>query len=248
MRVDPDDSLNSWFLSRLLNQVGRNREAAELAAASLAHDQYMPVKIGHMLRMLEVTGEIEEAEKIYQRARRWWPDDDDIFWWRTSGMLMRGDFEAARRFQRETADQGHRAYRPIAALLSPARSDFASRARSACAQVKPQPNFDQGQTLQCMFGLARVGDLDGAYRFADGIYPSRRGRTPAGEEKIWLDNPDVVSVVFLTAPVAAPLRRDQRYLALAERVGLLEYWRSGRPPDFCRKNPEPICRQLLNGS
>jgi hypothetical protein len=48
--------------------------------------------------------------------------------------------------------------------------------------------------------------------------------------------------------VAAPLRRDPRYVALAERVGLLEYWRSGRPPDFCRKNPEPICAQLLKGS
>ena len=32
---------------------------------------------------------------------------------------------------------------------------------------------------------------------------------------------------------------------LAQRVGLLDYWRSGRAPDFCRKQPEPICAQLL---
>jgi len=34
-------------------------------------------------------------------------------------------------------------------------------------------------------------------------------------------------------------------LQLAERTGLLAYWRSGRPPDFCGKQPEPICAQLL---
>jgi DNA-binding winged helix-turn-helix (wHTH) protein/TolB-like protein len=235
MRTDRDNPFNIWFLSRLLNQVGRNREAAELAALSLARDQYNPLRIGHMVRMQEITGETAEAAEIYQRARRWWPEHDDIFWWRVSGMLMRGDFKAAQRFQQETANA---TFLPI----SP------SRARSACARVRPEPGFDQGQTIQCIFGLARVGDFDGAYRFVDGIYPSRRGRTPAEEERIWLDNPDAVSVVFLTGPAAAPLRRDPRYMALAERVGLLEYWRSGRPPDFCRKNPEPICAKLLKAS
>jgi hypothetical protein len=41
------------------------------------------------------------------------------------------------------------------------------------------------------------------------------------------------------------MRRDPRYIALVERIGLLAYWRSGRSPDFCRKSPEPVCAQLL---
>jgi hypothetical protein len=50
---------------------------------------------------------------------------------------------------------------------------------------------------------------------------------------------------FLTAGAAQPLRRDSRYLALAERVGLLEYWRSGRLPDFCTDpKPEPVCAAI----
>lgn len=93
-----------------------------------------------------------------------------------------------------------------------------------------------------------MGDLDGAYRYAYGVYLPRHGRTPADEERIWLDQPGANSVMYLTGPVAAPMRRDPRYLALADRVGLLEYWRSGRPPDFCRKDPEPICAQLLKRS
>jgi hypothetical protein len=34
--------------------------------------------------------------------------------------------------------------------------------------------------------------------------------------------------------VAAPLRRDPRFLQLAARIGLVDYWRnSGKWPDFC---------------
>ena len=51
--------------------------------------------------------------------------------------------------------------------------------------------------------------------------------------------------MLLTSPAAAPLRRDPRYISLVERVGLRDYWRSGRLPDFCRKQPEPLCANLL---
>jgi hypothetical protein len=95
-----------------------------------------------------------------------------------------------------------------------------------------------------MLAYGLVGDLDSAFRIADRLYPSRRGRTPADEERIWLDDPDAAPLAPLTGPAAAPLRRDPRFLALADRVGLLEYWRSGRLPDFCRDKPEPICSKL----
>jgi DNA-binding winged helix-turn-helix (wHTH) protein/TolB-like protein len=247
MRADPDYPLNSWFLSSLLNDVGRNREAADLAAISLAHDQYVWFKIGLMLRMLEVTGQTAEAAEIYRRSTRWWPGNDDIFWFRASGMLLRGDFEAAERFRREVASESH-GYEPVAGLVPALQSNAAGRVRSLCAQFAHDQQWFKGRALQCMYALAQAGDLDGAYRFADRGQYSRRGRTPADEERIWLDNPNPNPVVYLTGPVAAPLRRDPRYVAAAERVGLLEYWRSGRPPDFCRTDPEPICAQLLKRS
>jgi hypothetical protein len=97
-----------------------------------------------------------------------------------------------------------------------------------------------------MLALASLGDQDGAYAIADKLYPRRVGRTPAETERIWLDDPNGAGPLsFVTSPGAAPMRRDPRYLQLAQRTGLLAYWRSGRPPDFCRKDPEPICPQLL---
>jgi hypothetical protein len=169
-------------------------------------------------------------------------------------MFLRGDFEATQRFQLEAGHEFEReivhggvfqTHHPVLRLTSAVQSNSVGRARSACAHVAPQDD----SSLACMLGLARVGDLDDAYRYAEGAYPNRRGRNPADEERIWLDNPaPPAAIAYIAGPVAAPMRRDPRYLALAERVGLLEYWRSGRPPDFCRKDPEPICAQLLKRS
>jgi hypothetical protein len=204
--------------------------------------------------MLEIDGQTTEAQDLYQRSMRWFPGDYYIIWYRAGGMLLRGDFEATQRFQleaghlfqREIIHGGvYQTHHPIPELTSAVRSNSVSRARQACAGVALQDD----SSLGCMLGLARVGDLDGAYRYANGAYPDRRGRTPADEERIWLDNPEPpAATAYLAGPGAAPMRRDPRYLAVAQRVGLLEYWRSGRPPDFCRTKPEPICTQLLKRS
>jgi TolB-like protein len=239
MRVDPDAPFNDWFLAVFLNNVGRNREATELATVSLAHDQYMPYKIALMLRMLEIAGRTDEEASLYRQAQLWWPGSQPIAWYRRSGTTQGGDFEAVERLRRES--DPNRAPDPLAPLFAVVKAKSASAGKAACSKVAPT-GFDG--TI-CMLALARLGDMDGAYRFADALYPSRLGRTPAEEEQIWLDKPDPNLTAFLVGPSAAPLRRDLRYIPLATRVGLVRDWRSGRPPDFCRERPEPICPRLL---
>jgi hypothetical protein len=92
-----------------------------------------------------------------------------------------------------------------------------------------------------MMVLARMGDLNSAFTLANGLYPSRRGANAEATDRIWLDNPAPNDTAFLASTGAAPLRRDPRFLALADRTGLLAYWRSGRLPDFCTKAHEPEC-------
>jgi len=72
-----------------------------------------------------------------------------------------------------------------------------------------------------------------------------KGRTVGEEEKLWLDRPKGHPTAILSAPSAAALRKDSRYIDLVERIGLRDYWRSGRLPDFCRKAPVPVCAQML---
>jgi hypothetical protein len=232
MRADPDASFVNFFLATLLVDVGRNKEAADLARVSLAHDPYMPHKIGIMLRMLEISGEMQEAADLYRRAVRWWPGSQALLWRRYTGMLIRGDFRAAQQFEREFGE-----LKPASPVLSAINGNSLVRLRAACSPPKEAPF--------CLLGLARLGDLDAAFSVAEQIYPPRRGRNLQEEDRIWLDNPDPLPTMFLTGPSAAPLRRDRRYLALAERVGLLEYWRKGRLPDFCQSpRPEPVCAQI----
>jgi hypothetical protein len=234
MRADPDDPFANWFLSRVLNNVGRNAEALQLASLSLAHDPYMPLKIAEMLRLLEVNGRADQAAQLYRQSTIWWPANEAIAWYRLSGMMQLGDFEAMQRFGDEIGGGA----KPSPALHAINRKSLPDMLRACAAPTDPD-------SILCILALARSGNLNAAFALADRVYPSRVGPRPGDDDRIWLDNPDPYPTAFLTSPAAAPLRADPRYLGLAQRLGLLAYWRSGRLPDFCRgPRPEPVCAQI----
>lgn len=241
MRADPDAPFVDWFLADRLKDVGRFREALELATQSLAHDPFVPTKIGLTLRMLDALGNTVEAEKLYQSGNQSWLNKTDIFYDRVSGMMDRGDLDAVVRFEdavgRANWPNGYQSAAPLAAAV---RSNSAEETRRACAEYDPLSL----NAIMCVAALARVGDLDSAFAFAARIYPPRVGRTPQEEDRIWLDSPFVAGTEYIVSPSTAPLRRDQRYLELAQQVGLLSYWRNGRLPDFCRPPAEPVCSAL----
>ena len=234
MHADPDSPFASWFLASLiLNPVGRNDEALELARAALAHDPYMPAKIGLMLRMFEATGQSAQADDLYWRSMRWWPNDPGLNASRMSGIAEHGDFERLARFADAVGDRK----KPNPVLQAISRKSMPA-IRAACSAAK---DFDGNV---CMLALARFGDPDAAFSLADRLYPPRHGRTAADDEGIWLNNPDTNDVAFLASSAASPMRRDLRFLRLADRTGLLNYWRRVRLPDFCMKAPESVCARI----
>lgn len=242
LEADPNAPFVAFFLSEMLGNVGRSAEALDLARLSLANDRYKLWKISRVLLTLETEGRGGEAERLFQQGNRWWPNHRALIWQRWVGMLDRGDFAAMERFERSLPRDAlpPEARTPLA-LFAAIRSRDSATARSICAG---KPALD----LVCMIGLARLGDLDDAFAIADRAYPTLRGRTAAEEERLWLDNPDSEPVTLLTSRSAAPLRRDPRYVALADRVGLLRYWRAGRLPDFCTRDHEPVCTKINSGA
>jgi TolB-like protein len=240
-RVDPDAPFLNAFLSQLLRGVGRYGEAADLAGLSYSHDPYVPTKIGWMLLSAEYQRDDDGARTLYEKGVRWWPEfkipfSND----RLRGVMERGDLDAIPALEKEIGKDGWAPpYRDSGVLeldwkSLPAVQNFCSQRRPMLIQVR------------CMLVLARFGDLNGAYAIANALYPRRLGSTAAETEKIWLDDPSGAGwTEFITSAAAAPLRRDQRYLILAQRTGLLDYWRTGTRPDFCQSKPEPICDSLL---
>lgn len=243
-RADPDAPFLNTFLNHLLRAVGRFDEALDVARLSHSHDIYVPTKIAWVLRMLEQAGDNDEARELYDRAVRWWPDYRRMFFWnRFAGLLARGDFEGIQRLEEE-AKGLPAGFQHSQRLVTAIKAKSPAGVSQAC-----EGSEDLRLSLSCMIAFAMVDDQDSAYAIADTLYPRRVAQTPAETERIWLDDPDGAGgLEFITSPAAAPMRRDPRYLALAERTGLLAYWRSARLPDFCRKEPEPICRQIEEAS
>ena len=242
-RIDQDAPYLRAFLAAHLREVGRVDEALDLTRLSYTHDPYNSFKISDMLRMFEASGDSDAAGELYEDGVRWWPEGKGSFFRaRIFGLIDRADFERMRRVEQEVGASalapGYPLSGPIAAAV---KSKSAPALHRACA---PSERFVL--VARCMIAFSAIGDLDSAYAIADKIYPRRLGRTPAETEAIWLSDPSgIAPLEFVTSAAAAPMRRDPRYIQLAQRVGLLDYWRSGRLPDFCRKNPEPVCRQLL---
>ena len=242
-RIDPDAPFLNTFLSHLLRDVGRFEESMDLARLAHAHDVYVPTKIGWGLRSLEYEGDVDAARELYRQGVRWWPEYKPMFLHsRMFALVARADFPAMQSLEREIGSKDLPPdYRNSDALVAALKAKSIAVARRTCPDTA---GYLLG--VRCMLALAILGDQDGAYAIADKLYPRRVGRSAAETERIWLDDPDgTTPLAFITSPAAMPMRRDPRYLQLVRRVGLLDYWRSGRAPDFCRKDPEPICAQLL---
>ncbi|MGN6057007.1 MAG: TIR domain-containing protein [Sphingomicrobium sp.] len=239
LKADPDAPFVNEFLSYLLNDVGRNDEAGNRADLAYQHDPYMPAKIGQVVHMLEVAGASREADPIYANGVRWWPQWG-FFRQRISGIVERGDFDSLRHVEQEPGARDYGPSHPDSiALVAAVRARSVPQLKRTCADARGL------YSAMCMLAFAKLGDLDSAYAIADQLYPRQLGRTPAETEQTWIKDPGDDPVEFITSAAAEPMRRDPRFMPLAERTGLIAYWRTGRPPDFCRQNPEPVCRVIL---
>lgn len=244
----PDDNWLEEFLAGLLERVGRFEEAAQLQQMSYTHDPYAPVKIGHMLQMLEFTQGANDANELNQKGARWWPEYKAAFVRnRLMGLLYGGDFHGIGRLGQQPDAKDLPALHRNAAIISALDSKSVPALRRACADADSGPTF---LIVQCFVAFNKLGDENKAYELADRLYPRRLGRTPSETNQIWLDHPEGgAPSELITSLTAAPLRRDPRFIPLAQRIGLLDYWRHGRPPDFCQpRHSEPVCAQLLKRS
>lgn len=234
MRIDPASSFVPGYLSELLFSAGRIDESVALAHVSLANDPYKPAKLARMILMYEVAGDDADAASLFREATRLWPDQPRMRSAQLAGLADAGNDIALER----VADAGTRDVARVKLLIAAKRKRDLAQARRACAG----DGLARLTLSLCMTSLADLGDGEGAFRIAALLYPPPHpGSDP---EQAWLDHPDGFADPILSAPAGKAMRTDPRFLPLATRLGLLDYWRRVRLPDFCTRMHEPVCRRI----
>lgn len=240
LEVDPRSSFVPGFLSDILYAAGREDESLELASQAWANDPYKSAKLARMVQMLELTGDRAGADRYFKEAVRLWPDTYRPRAGRLLGLAVRGDYDAMEAFVDPAIDAEKVDKVRLSALNSARRKRDLAAAEQACA----------GNSLRylnkvvCMTVLADLGDNDGSFAIASDFFPVLGATKSVNEDAFWLDHPDGYDTALLTGPAARAMRTDPRFLNLADRLGLLAYWRSHPLPDFCVKAHEPVCSRI----
>lgn len=214
-----------------LSRVGRNAEAVD--AFKRAHDMIplsADVNAG-WAEALFVAGRAEEARQAVQNLLELWPDNANLREILVRSALWTGRHDEA---LQTLNDPRMPVSEPERAALRSAFEALKSRTAAARAsaarqlQVLSSDSSTNGSLL-----VAALGAL-GANEAALSIAAARIQR----------DGPRALDVLF--EPAMASARRTPQFAQLAQRFGLVDYWRgSKRKPDFCKETaPAALCSTL----
>jgi tetratricopeptide (TPR) repeat protein len=222
IRLDPNTDLVAGDGSELLLRMGRLSEGLDRARRAVALDPFSPVDRSDLIIALIDNGRFAEASSTLQQALTIWPDD-------TSMRLRRLDYEArfgkpedalalldnAAERPQDVRDITLELYRRLAETRL-ARNP--PRTRAFIAWLKKEVASGQVGVDFAAPRLAEFGDVDDAFKLAF-----------AGPGDVIHIDPE-----FLWEPESLALRRDPRFIALASKFQVGDFWLStGLWPDFC---------------
>lgn len=249
--LDPSLPAAPHVLGVTWRQSGRLQEAAEQTATSNARTPLMPYFVSEHTDVLLALGRRAEAEAMLERARRLWPTHRTIVFTVFDAALTEGALADA---EAMLADPAQRAIiapiggpQTVPILVRALRTRNGGDVTAALRVCGDYATLTRNASRNCLIGLNVLGEIDAAFALAGFMYPDQRGPNRAAREQIWLDASDTLqgtAVLFL--PQTAPLRADPRFVGVAERLGLVDYWRAVAPPDFCASERAPVCDRLAH--
>ncbi|HEY1877987.1 MAG TPA: hypothetical protein VGG66_10975, partial [Rhizomicrobium sp.] len=219
---DPNWPHTNGFLAKFLAETGRLQEAAGFIQKAAAAD--LQIDWGPENAWLQCgSGQFEPATSYLQGALKLRPRNPNT-WGRLRKCLL---------FARRWADlrtlihdesmlpaavtAGAIAYDDI--YLAAEKNGSPAEIAKARNQALDAPSGANSLTANAIEALSALGLVDDAFAVANRYAP---GRPLSGDS------------AFLFYPLTAPLRHDSRFMKLAARIGLIDYWRtSGKWPDFC---------------
>ena len=239
LSADPDSPALLQLYSTFLADVGRNGEALTVAQRAVAAEPYWARARAYLSRRLIDVGRAEQGRSAMAHAARLWPDDREI-----KAIQLQLAVEAAPvpeaisqldDWKKQPSSIGVAAAETWRVFLRARDSQDPDVRRTAARTVTKAAETGDFDRYDAVTALSMLGDIDGAFAQAERVHTAERLGQP-------YDYFRGASVFF--APATRPLRLDPRFIQLAARLGLVDYWRAtGHWPDFCAEPDLPYdCR------
>jgi tetratricopeptide (TPR) repeat protein len=225
-------------LSRLMQDVGRFEDAVALSQLQVQQQPFVNGASVAYVRALWGAGRLQEAESESARGIKLWPRHAGVWFTRFALLTYTGQPGAAIAFASDADNRPPRipatwfdgSIAIARALQTRAPQDIDAAKRVLLASLPTQGNFGIATALPF---FAAIGDIDSAFALADAhFFDHGRFALPSPRPIGKLTRRDTS---FLFRPTVAGLRRDPRFQATLERIGLERYWRqTGTAPDYRR--------------
>lgn len=228
--------------ARFLLSVGRLKEAAGIAERGYDQDPTDREAITRLVQAFYMMNRVPEADAVSNQAKALWGDSDKLIIYKLWAATWDGhDQDALSTLQTGLYDQAIRGVGPDTGAPAP----IADAGVQVFKALDSANAADRTAAAQTMLRLA----VDP--RAIDPFVPvalaalGRDREALAADERVVKEWSTSLTFLLFTPPFANA-RRLPQFAALADRLGLLSYWRMpGRTPDFCRDpNPPDLCRGL----
>jgi DNA-binding winged helix-turn-helix (wHTH) protein/TolB-like protein len=236
LTFDPNDTFTINNECELLMRMGRIEDSLRMCRRGVELEPVSPEETSDLVKTLIDDSRDAEAKTLLGRALRIWPDDNQLKIIHLNYEARIGDPGAALAILNdpEARPQLSDIYLEADRRLAQARkSGSPAQAKAFVGWLKAEADSGNIEPQFAIPILSGFGHVDDAFRIA-----------LAAPSEIVDDAPDPE---FLWEPDSANLRRDRRFVALAAKFHVADFWRmTGLWPDFCSSRSWPYdCRAML---
>ncbi len=236
VELAPDNLRASIELGTFLQAVGRATECRDNFERTIAMAPPAPSIMFRLAFIHWIFGRTAEADLVIDRALQLWPRYGSVWSTRLGIFFSTGRIDAARALIADTAnrppgfsDRMQQVWLSSLRALETRLPDDIAKARREIFEMAPR-GFRDGIGI-----LSQIGDLDAAFAVTNGLLlrtgPLVGSLWPGKEQMPASDRP-WRRTMFLFIPSTAALRRDPRFAALCDGIGLTKYWKArGTGPD-----------------
>lgn len=242
LRHSPDNVQAMRQLWNLLQSAGLSRDALALVERSIEIRPWAAACNFPRAQLLWILGRTAEADRVIDRALLYWPSHRFVRFARFIIFAFTGRPRAAFAML-ERGETRPQAFTPASVSLwrvslVALEQRTAERIENAREANLAAAKRDRALASQAVLTLSALGEVDAAFEVANDFLLFRQpieNRRQAGNEAPKVSSTAWRFAPWLFTPPTASLRRDQRFSALCDGIGLLEYWtKRGVKPDYLR--------------